>query len=150
MKIFLISLISLFMTFHTETIVPSNETEELENLLHWFLEGASDYDTHNRFWADDLIYTSSAGDRIGKNEILSGLQQDRQNDNGNDATYSGNQVQVRLYGDTAVVAFRLIAEIPDVSASQPVEKMFFYNTGTFIRQNGEWRAVAWQATRIPE
>jgi hypothetical protein len=112
MKILLISLISLFMTFHLETIAPTNETEELETLLHWFLEGASDYDTHNRFWADDLIYTSSAGDRIGKNDILSGMRQDRQNDNGNDATYSGDQVQVRLYGDTAVVAFRLIAEIP--------------------------------------
>lgn len=138
------------MTYHSDMIAPTNETEELESLLHWFLEGASDYDTHNRFWADDLIYTSSSGDRIGKNEILSGLRQDRQNDSDVVATYSGDQVQVRLYGDTAVVAFRLIAEIPSNSASQPAEKMFFYNTGTFIRQNGEWRAVAWQATRIPE
>ena len=26
----------------------------------------------------------------------------------------------------------------------------YLNTGTFLRRNGEWRAVAWQATREPE
>lgn len=66
MKILLISFLSLFMTLHAGFVEPVDNSEELETLLHWFLEGASDYDTHNRFWANDLIYTSSAGDRIGK------------------------------------------------------------------------------------
>jgi hypothetical protein len=27
--------------------------------------------------------------------------------------------------------------------------MEYFNTGTFRKRDGEWRAVAWQATRIP-
>jgi hypothetical protein len=30
----------------------------------------------------------------------------------------------------------------------PVVSQYF-NTGTFLKREGEWRAVAWQATRIP-
>jgi hypothetical protein len=29
------------------------------------------------------------------------------------------------------------------------EVLYYYNTGTFLRRDGEWRVVAWQATRIP-
>ena len=29
------------------------------------------------------------------------------------------------------------------------ETLNFLNTGTFLKRNGEWRAVAWQATRVP-
>ena len=128
----------------------SDDIEELETLLHWFLDNAADYDTHNRFWAEDLIYTSSAGDRIGKSDILSGLRHDNQNSE-NDTIYSGDQIQIRLYGDSdiAVIAFRLIAELPSESVSQSTDRMTFYNTGTFVKQDGEWRAVAWQATQIP-
>lgn len=128
----------------------SDEAEKIETLLHWFLESASDYDTHNRFWADELVYTGSGGDRIGKKEILSELRQD--NDLSQDeAVYSGDQIQIQLYGDStvAVVTFRLIADVPSDFALQPAERNLFYNTGTFIKQDGEWRAVAWQATRIP-
>src|SRR5215471_3592019 len=44
----------------------------LIKLLRDFLAGASRNDTaiHDRFWADDLIYTSSSGRRLGKEEIL--------------------------------------------------------------------------------
>ena len=47
-------------------------------------------------------------------------------------------MQVRIYGSTAVVAFRL------VSAPQQ-----YLNTGTFVKRRGRWQAVAWQATKIP-
>ena len=57
-----------------------------------------------------------------------------------------------LFGGIALyllahVAFRLVA----VSASdgdEPGEQHYF-NTGTFRRLGDGWRAVAWQATRIP-
>src|SRR5262249_37768835 len=26
----------------------------------------------------------------------------------------------------------------------------FFNTGTFLKRNGQWRVIAWQATRIPQ
>ena len=53
-----------------QTISSSSETAEaeLEQLLDEFLQGASvnDAEMHDRFWAEDLIYTSSAGERTTK------------------------------------------------------------------------------------
>ncbi|MDT8321430.1 MAG: hypothetical protein RQ826_12975, partial [Xanthomonadales bacterium] len=38
--------------------------------------GASvnDVEMHARFWAEDLVYTSSAGERRGKSEIMASLR----------------------------------------------------------------------------
>ena len=46
------------------------DAPELTKLLHEFLAGASRDDAamHDRFWAEDLIYTGSSGRRIGKDE----------------------------------------------------------------------------------
>ncbi len=112
-----------------------------------FLEGASvnDYAIHDRFWAEDLIYTSSGGDRITKEDILSDLGKPADDDAL--AEYHAEEVDIRLYGDdTAVVAFKLVANIPLESGR--FDTLNFYNTGTFIKRSEEWRAVAWQATQI--
>lgn len=125
------------------------EKEVLQNLLTEFLDGASvnDYDTHDRFWAEDLIYTGSDGDRITKEDILNGLGEPA--DDEEMAEYYSEEVDINLYGgDTAVVAFKLVANIPLENGR--FETLNFYNTGTFVKRNGEWRAVAWQATQIPE
>jgi hypothetical protein len=44
------------------------DAAELTKLLNDFLAGASRNDpaAHERFWADDLIYTRSAGRRVNK------------------------------------------------------------------------------------
>src|SRR5689334_2689747 len=48
------------------------DAAELTRLLHQFLDGASrnQLSVHQNFWADDLIYTSSSGRRLGKADIL--------------------------------------------------------------------------------
>lgn len=121
--------------------------EELTQLLTEFLHGASrnDIATHERFWADDLIYTRSSGERVSKAEILENLRA------GPTATepaeYSAEDIRIQQYGDTAVVAFRLVGTTG--SGPQPVVEHFL-NTGTFVKRNGEWRVVAWQATRVPQ
>ena len=48
------------------------DAAELTKLLNDFLAGASRNDpaVHERFWADDLIYTRSAGRRVNKAEVL--------------------------------------------------------------------------------
>lgn len=124
------------------------EKETLTNLLYEFLEGASYNDpaSHERFWADELIYTGSNGSRSSKEDIMDGLSGTPDRSVEPETRYDADEVQINLYGDMAVVAFRLIADInePDVQ-----EIRYFYNTGTFRKQNGEWRAVAWQATVIP-
>ena len=124
------------------------ERETLTELLNEFLEGASynDADTHDRFWAEDLIYTGSNGNRIGKSDIMAGVNQNPDRSEEPETHYSADEVQIMLFDDVAVVAFKLVAEFENPSEST----LYFYNTGTFIKRNGLWKAVAWQATSILE
>lgn len=116
------------------------DAAELTRLLQQFLSGASsDPAVHARFWADDLIYTGSSGRRIGKADILAGLRSESSHSS---ATYAAEDIRIQQYGDTAIVAFRLVA-----TAGNTVSK--YFNTGTFLKRHGVWQAVSWQATRIP-
>jgi hypothetical protein len=53
--------------------VLASDTDELTAMLHDFLANAGKADAHERFWADDLVYSSSAGLRFGKAEITAGF-----------------------------------------------------------------------------
>src|SRR5437588_12636206 len=84
---------------------------ELTRLLKEFLAGASRNDAamHDRFWADDLIYTGSSGRRVGKADIMRGVRSaPAPKPRGLTTTYSAEDIRIRQYGDVAVVAFRLI------------------------------------------
>jgi len=124
----------------------ADDRRTLTDLLTQFLAGASrnDVATHERFWADDLIYTSSAGRRMGKADILRDLRSPSQPPSAN-LTYSAEDVRVQLYGTTAVVAFRLVRSAGADGRAQITK---FWNTGTFVERDGRWAAVAWQATEI--
>jgi hypothetical protein len=129
----------------------ASDVDALSDLLRDFLAGASvgSVSAHERFWADELIYTSSNGSRTNKIEIVEGMRSaDSSDDNDDEAPtimYTAEDIQVQIYGETAVVAFRLLGTPRD-----EVEIRQYFNTGTFLKRNGEWRAVAWQATRIPD
>jgi ketosteroid isomerase-like protein len=120
----------------------------LTGLLKEFLAGASRNDAamHERFWAPDLIYTSSAGRRMGKPEILAGVRQPPPAGGEPATTYTAEDVRIQQYGDTAIVAFRLVGT---TTKEGKAEVASYLNTGTFLRREGQWRAVAWQATRVP-
>ena len=136
----------------------ADDRETLNNLLNQFLAGAADdIDVHQRFWADDLIYTSSSGQRFGKAVIIEGMQKaaaeekksrKEEKEASTPMRYRAEDTDIRLLGDTAIVAFRLIAE-PLSSGDKSTERMEFFNTGSFVKRDGEWRALAWQATKIP-
>ena len=137
----------LSIILSTATWADSDE-EVLTGMLNEFLAGASTNDAaaHDRFWAEDLVYTSSKGLRFGKAEIMEGMSSE--SDSGGDepeVVYSAEDIRIRQYGDTAVVAFRLLGSLQDGSG----EVMQYLNTGTFVKRDGEWRVVAWQATVIP-
>lgn len=136
---------------------------ELTQLLHHFLQAASTNDaaTFDSFFADDVIYTRSSGVTISKADIMRGLR-----GQGSEAsrpaqragqTYDADQITVHQHGDMAVVAFRLIAKpASDGSSSaqssgqsNESQPQYYRNTGTFLKQNGRWQAVAWQSTKIP-
>jgi ketosteroid isomerase-like protein len=122
--------------------------EELKTLLHEFLAaaGRSDKVVFDRFFADDLIYTRSAGVTISKADIMKGLNEPAKPDDPM-ATYNADDITVHDYGDMAVVNFRLIQHI---NKGSDLGTYYFRNTGTFLKRNGEWQAVAWQSTRVPK
>ena len=85
---------------------------ELTKLLNEFLAGAgrNDATVHDRFWADDLIYTRSAGVRTNKVELMKGVRSAPARKEGDPVTvYTAEDIKIQQYGDAAVVAFRLVS-----------------------------------------
>ena len=95
---------------------------------------------HDRFWAEDLIYTSSSGERFGKKKLMEGLRNAEEN-SGDGQVWSSEDVKVKVFGDMAIVAFRLVGKMATGKENT------YLNSGTFIKRNGEWKAVNWQATK---
>ena len=129
----------------------AKDAAELTRLLNQFLAGAgrNDAAVHDRFWADDLIYTRSAGSRISKAELMHGVRSAPAKKEGDPVTvYTAEDVRIQQYGDAAVVAFKLVGTTTKKDGSR--EGSEHLNTGTFIKRRGEWRAVAWQATAVPK
>jgi hypothetical protein len=126
----------------------SNDVDELTAMLHSFLAGSGEEEVHQNFWAEDLIYTSSNGTRFGKADIMGNFaaedDEEEEEADGPAAVYSGEEVQVQVYGATAIVAFKLVGTNADGSIAQT-----YFNTGTFLKRDGVWKVVAWQATMIP-
>jgi ketosteroid isomerase-like protein len=123
--------------------------EEVTALLREFISNAGNGDRaiFDKFFADDVIYTRATGAVITKASIMEGLGKPAAVSEGK-STYSAEDITVHEYGDTVIVAFRLEGrtELP----GGKVELAHYRNTGTFLRRNGRWQAVAWQATKISE
>lgn len=125
------------------------DADVLTGLVKEFLAGASRNDAavHERFWADDLIYTGSSGRRVGKADIMRDVRSAPAPKAGDPTTlYAAEDVRIQQYGDTAVVAFRLVAT---TDRGGKTEVTSFLNSGTFLRRKGKWQVVSWQATRLP-
>lgn len=124
-------------------------TAEVTALLREFIAGAGSGDRalFEKFFADDVIYTRATGVVITKADIMQSLGKSSPASEGK-STYSAEDITVHEYGDTVIVAFRL--EGHTEHADGKVEQAHYRNTGTFLRRNGRWQAVAWQATKISE
>ena len=148
-------LISVVMILMATTVASSPQTAldaaKLTALLNEFLAGAGRNDTavHERFWADDLIYTRSIGVRINKEELMKGARTaPPRKDTDPVAVYTAEDIQIHQYGDTAVVAFRLV--ITTTKSDGTITTGNNLNTGTFVKRKGIWQAVAWQSTVVPK
>lgn len=129
----------------------NSDAVELTRLLNEFLAGAgrNDAEVHDRFWAEDLIYTRSAGTRIGKAELMKGVRSaPKGKTDAPTIIYTAEDIRIQQYGTAAVVAFRLVGTTVKMDGSKNVEQ--FLNTGTFVKRRGEWQVVAWQATAVPQ
>src|SRR5574341_1675310 len=83
--------------------------DQLTALLREFLAGVSKNDdsVYDRFFADDLIYTRSAGVTITKADILKSAAQPPPPD-APKTSYDADDITVHAYGNMAVTNFRLI------------------------------------------
>ncbi len=122
---------------------------QLRKLLNDFLAVAghrpastADRKMFDRFFADDLIYTRATGAVITKKDVLKSLDEP-QPPSTPTATFSAEDVTVKQYGNTAIVAFKLVQKLSDGNTG------YYRNTGTFLKRHGKWQAVAWQATPLP-
>jgi len=125
------------------------DAAELTRLLNEFLAGASrgDAAVHERFWADDLIYTRSAGRRVNKADVMRDVRSAPAPKPGDPVTvYTAEDIHIQQYGDTAIVAFRLVATT-DAGGTKQVANLL--NSGTFLKRAGRWQVVNWQSTRMP-
>lgn len=126
-----------------------SDSLEIRGLLHAFLEGVSNNDlsVHEWFWADDLIYTSSTGERTTKEAILNSSRQDTPPSEIATTKYRSKDIRLQLYGNTAVLAFQLIGVVESIAQTQV---MNFLNSGTLLKRDGKWQVVNWQSTRMAE
>ncbi len=137
------------MASAVQTVAQTGAKQEVTTLLNEFMAGAGSGDRaiFDKFFADDLIYTRATGVVITKASIMESLGKPAPASEGK-SSYSAEDITVHEYGDTVIVGFRLVGRTKH--ADGKVETLFYRNTGTFLRRNGRWQAVAWQATKISE
>jgi ketosteroid isomerase-like protein len=120
-------------------------SREITQLVRDFLANVprNDPRVFDEFFADDVIYTRATAVTVTKGEILKNI--DVRAASTPEATFAADRFIVHTYGDLAVVNFRLIGH--NVEKGAPTT--YFRNTGTFLKRDGRWQAVAWQATKMP-
>ena len=150
-RLLLTALLFLLLASPLRVQAAAPDAPELTKLLENFLAGASRNDAavHDRFWADDLIYTGSSGRRKGKADIMREVREEGAPKPGDEKTiFTAEDIRIQQYGDTAIVAFRLVGTTEKKDGAKEVKH--YLNTGTFLKRDGKWQAVAWQATILPE
>jgi hypothetical protein len=137
-------LVFLLITLTSHLLLAQDSEQQLRSLVDEFLEKVDSKEMHDRFWAEDLIYTSSSGTRFGKSQIMLGFDEESTTEEAG-PRYSAEEVQVKLLSEeVAVVAFKL------VSIDPTGERTEYWNSGTFQKRQDDWKVVNWQATKIPD
>src|SRR5205085_5654613 len=89
----------------------------------------------------------SSGIRVGKPEIMARARSAPPPKPGDPATtFTAEDMRIQQYGQTAIVAFRLVSTTVNGGVTQISNNL---NTGTFVKRNGKWQVVGWQSTRMP-
>jgi ketosteroid isomerase-like protein len=130
---------------------PSNTTTELTAMLNQFMSDASNNNRagFDRFFADDVIYTGSNGLVHTKADMMRSMSATKPAQASEEKrAYSAENILVHDFGDTAIVAFQLVAHTQDADGKTEISN--YRDTGTFLRRNGRWQVIAWQATKMPE
>jgi ketosteroid isomerase-like protein len=125
---------------------PVRAQAEVSQALKNFLAHVDDPAAHERWWADDLVYTGSSGAVKTKQEIVNSMRAESEkpkDPQAPNATFTAEDIKVSQYGDVAVLTFRLVSD-------EAGKKNYFRNTGVLQKRDGHWQVVAWQATKAPD
>jgi ketosteroid isomerase-like protein len=128
----------------------SSTARELTAMLQQFMHDAA-YGTiagFDSFFADDVLYTRSTGAMVTKADIMKSLRASGPLVEVT-TTFTAEDITIHEYGDTAIVAFRLVRH-DEHGAGKPPTLTNYRNTGTFLRRNGHWQAISWQASVVEE
>ena len=114
----------------------------------WSAPRCNDIATHDRFWADDLIYTSSSGSRMGKADILRSVRQE--------GPHQSRATKPRFLAPktfvssntatTAIIAFRLVGTTKKEVTKRARQLSQHWHLSEARREMG--RPVSWQATKL--
>lgn len=121
----------------------------IRELLADFLTHNSDPARHERFWADDVVYTSAMGVVRTKPEIMANVRQTAAKVSqpplaeAVPPVYTAEDINIRPYNGFAALTFRLVAKKADGTTDT------YRNSGTFIFRDSRWQVITWQATKVP-
>jgi ketosteroid isomerase-like protein len=125
---------------------PSDSTEEAVRQLHSEIVQAqltSDTATLDRLWADDHIFTNPLGVVQSKAQRLAEIHSGGRTLE----AFSIADIEVRAYGDTAVVTSR--ATLKGQRQGQDISGQY-RGIDVYVKRQGRWQVVAAQATRIAQ
>lgn len=140
-------LLAFTLLFSITGLAQESVEEATTKAVKGFLYGASINSprAHDRFWAEELTYTSSSGERFGKDHLMSGMKKAKAKDPEKvQVWYGAEDIEVKQFGDTVVFNFTLTAE------EEGKVTQYYYNTGVLVKRDGRWQAVNWNATEVPE
>lgn len=142
-RLFALFLPLIFLAATTASFAqePKATQDAVTRLLLEFLARNDEPAQHDRFWAADLVYTSSKGEVISKADIMKEVAA---GDSGPKDTYGAEDILVRPYGTTAALTFRLVRHTSDGKLEH------YRNSGTLLLRDGKWQVVTWQATKVPD
>ena len=125
-----------------QNIKVEQEIKKLE--LEWFDSYVrGDRAAFDLIVADDVVMTYANGKVGNKSEAIAEIKAPA------DASYSltSDDVQVRVYGDTAIVTGRVTEKGTFNGRSLNSQSRY---TDVWVRRNGRWQVVSAQSTRLPQ
>jgi len=121
----------------TETAIRQVENRRLQAMMQL------DFAALESILDDELTYTHTNGRVDGKSQLLSAMRSGA-------LIYESIEfveAQIRVYDTAAVVAGTASMKVKAGTQQLNFQARF---TDVYVKQNGLWKMVAWQSTRIPE
>jgi ketosteroid isomerase-like protein len=147
--LFVISLLGIFVAnyagLHPAASAPI-DSKSIQELEDQFKEAvlAGDVATFEQLCADDFTHTSQDGSFRTRAEWLKGRVQGKSSY----ISYSVDDLQVRIYGETAVVTGLLKPSWRESDGTVASGRFRFLRV--WVKRDERWQAVAFQSTRINE